>query len=60
MWSGRLDEKGGETTGVDPVVSEPDWTVVAGDITSAATTVTKVEGSLNDARQRYCRIASVD
>ena len=34
-------------------LSEPSWTDLAGDITADATTATKVDGSVNGARQRY-------
>jgi hypothetical protein len=41
-------------------LSEPAWTELAGDITADATTATKVDGSINGARQRYYRIVILD
>jgi len=42
------------------VLSESSWTILAGDITADGTTATKVDGSLNGARQRYYRIVLLD
>ena len=37
-------------------LSDPSWADLAGDITADAPTATKVDGSINGARQRYYRI----